>query len=158
MGQTFPNHNSRVFRGRYLYTLDQKGRLSIPSNFREVLRRRYEEEKLMLTSLGKSLVAYPIPEWLIIEEKVSRLPQIKPEVRKFQLLFISSAVECEFDKQGRILVPSALREEAGLQKEVVIAGMLNRFEIWDKQRWDEEMKSLTENFEEIAKVLSDLGI
>ena len=156
MGQSFPHRGA--FRGRYLHSLDGKGRLSIPSPFREVLRQKYGEERVMLTSLGKSLVAYPLSEWLVIEEKVSKLPQIKPEVRKFQLLFISGAVECDFDKQGRILIPPALREHAGLQKEAVIAGMLNKFEIWDKGRWEEEMKTLTENFEEISAVLADLGI
>ncbi len=141
-----------------MHVLDKKGRLSIPSIFREILREKYKEERLMLTCFGKSLVAYPVPEWIIIEEKVSKLPQIRPEVRQFQLLFISGAVECEFDKQGRILIPPSLRKDAGLKKEVVIAGMLNKFEIWDKEKWDEEMKSLIENFEEISKVLSDLGI
>jgi MraZ protein len=156
MGHNFPNNET--FRGRYHYSIDSKGRLSIPSQFREILRLKYKEESAMLTSLGNSLVAYPLSEWLIIEEKVSKLPQIKPEVRKFQLLFISGAVKCSLDKQGRILIPSALREYATLKKEVVIAGMLNRFEIWDKRRWEEEMTVLSENFEEISKVLSDLGL
>jgi len=103
--QIFPKRANLVFRGRYLHVLDKKGRLSIPSIFREILREKYKEERLMLICFGKSLVPYPVPEWIIIEEKVSKLPQIKPEVRKFQLLFISGAVECKFDKQGRTLIP-----------------------------------------------------
>jgi len=158
MNQKFPQKHNNVFRGRYIHSIDGKGRLSIPNHFREVLKRKYKEEGIMLTSLGVSLVAYPLAEWSVIEEKVSKLPQIKPEVRKFQLLFISGAVECTFDKQGRILVPPALREHAGLKKDVIIAGMLNKFEIWDKGRWEKEMKLLTENFEEISNVIADLGL
>jgi len=148
----------KTFSGRYHHTIDAKGRLSIPSQFREVLREKYKEEKIKLTSLANSLVAYPMPEWAIIEEKVSKLPQMKPEVRRFQLLFISGAVECNLDKQGRILIPPALREHAGLKKEIVIAGMINRFEIWDKERWENEMKRLIENFEKYCEVLAELGI
>jgi len=147
-----------AFRGRYYYNIDTKGRLSIPSQFREVLRQKYKDERLMVTFLGNSLGAYPMTEWTVIEKKLSNLSQMSPEVRKFQLLFISGAVECICDEQGRILIPPALREDAGLKKEVVIAGMINRFEIWDKSRWETEMKTLTENFEQISKVLGELGI
>jgi MraZ protein len=155
MGYKFPDSR---FRGRYFHSIDEKGRLSIPVQFREVLAKVYKKEKMMLTSLGNSLVAYPLPEWLKIEEKVNNLPQIKPQVRAFQLLFISGAVECGFDRQGRILIPPALREYAGLKKETVIAGMLKKFEIWDREKWEDEMKRLTEKFEEISEVVSELGL
>lgn len=155
MGQKFP---SSVFRGRYFHLIDEKGRLSIPVQFREVLKKVYKKEKLTLTGLDYSLVAYPLPEWLKIEEKLNNLSEIKPEVRDFRLLFISGAVECDFDRQGRILIPPALRKHADLKKEVVIAGNLKNFQIWDRNRWEEKVKRVIENFEKISEVVGDLGL
>lgn len=145
-----------AFRGHHSHLIDEKGRLSIPVQFREVLANVYKEERLMLTSLGNCLVAYPLSEWLKIEEKVNNLPQMKPEVRDLQLYFISPAEECGFDRQGRILIPPTLR--AGLKKEVVIVGTLTRFQIWDKGRLKEERKRISEDFERISNVVGDLGL
>ncbi len=153
MGKKFQQN---AFRGHHSHLIDEKGRLSIPVQFREVLANVYKEERLMLTSLGDCLVAYPLSEWLKIEEKVNNLPQIKPEVRAFQRVFISRAEECGFDRQGRILIPPTLR--AGLRKEVVIVGMLTRFEIWHKEKLEEEIKRFAENPERITNVLGDLGL
>lgn len=153
MGQSLRDSG---FRGHHPYSIDEKGRLSIPVQFREILAKVYKKEKLMLTGLGNCLVAYPLSEWLKIEKKVNNLPQFKPEVSRFLFGFISRAEECGFDRQGRILIPSGLR--SGLRKEVVIVGKLKRFEIWDKERYEEEMKKFTEDLEKISNVVGDLGL
>lgn len=145
-----------AFRGYHSHLIDEKGRLSIPVQFREVLANVYKEQRLILTSLVSCLVAYPLSEWLKIEEQVKSLPQMKPEVRDFQRVFISPAEECGFDRQGRILIPPALR--AGLRKEVVIVGMLTKFEIWAREKFEEKRKKVLEDSERISNVLGDLGL
>ena len=117
-----------VFRGRYEHTIDTKGRLSIPSKFREVLVTNYDE-KLIITNFDNSLWAYPAAEWKVIEDKVAALPQFKPEVKSLQRFFISAASECPMDPNGRILIPPSLRRYAELAEDVVIVGMTTRFEI-----------------------------
>ncbi len=153
MGKKF---QQSAFRGYHSHLIDEKGRLSIPVQFREVLINVYKEERLILTSLGSCLVAYPLSEWLNIEKQVKNLPQMKPEVRDFQRVFISPAEECGFDRQGRILIPPALR--TGLRKEVVIVGMLTKFEIWDKGKLEERKKRVLEDSDRISNVVGDLGL
>ena len=82
----------------------------------------------------------------------------RQDVKAFQRFFISGATECNFDKQGRILIPQTLRQQASLKREVVLAGMLKSFEIWSKPLWDKEIKSAQDNFTEITTTLSELGI
>ena len=123
-----------MFRGRYEHTIDPKGRLSIPSKFRETLLAN-DDERLILTNYDSCLWALPVREWKAIEDKVALLPQFKPNVKSLQRFFISAAVECPLDPNGRILVPPTLRRYAGLEKDVVMVGMTNRFEIWAADRW-----------------------
>ncbi len=146
-----------MFKGRYLHTLDAKGRLSVPSRFREVLAQ-HREEVLILTNFDSCLVGFPADEWELLEEKIRALPMLQKDVRAFQRYFFSGAQECPVDRQGRILVPPTLREEAGLEKDVVLLGVANRIELWAKARWDEFHRASTENFEAIAAKLSDLGL
>lgn len=146
-----------MFRGRFEHTIDAKGRVSIPAKFRELLAEKYDD-RLMITNFDRCLVAYPYEEWRILEEKISSLSLVKKEVKAFQRFFISGAVECPIDKLGRILIPPSLREYAQLEKNVIFAGMLKRFEIWSKERWIEEIKRSEEDFESIAAALADLGL
>ena len=120
-----------MFRGRSVHTLDAKGRIRIPSRFREILKTRYED-RFVITNLDRCLIAYPLREWQIIEEKLGELSLVRQDVKAFQRFFISGATECNFDKQGRILIPQTLRQQASLKREVVLAGMLKSFEIWSK--------------------------
>jgi MraZ protein len=146
-----------MFRGRSLHTLDVKGRIRIPSRFREILKRRFDDQ-LVITNFDRCLIAYPLPEWERIEERLGELSLVRQDVKAFQRFFISGATECNFDKQGRILIPPTLREHAQLEREVVLAGMVKSFEIWAKPLWDEEIKRSHENFAQITATLSDLGI
>ena len=146
-----------MFRGRYEYSIDSKGRVSIPAKFRELLADKYDD-RLILTNFDRCLVAYPYEEWRVLEEKVSSLSMVKKETKAFQRFFISGATECPIDKLGRILVPTTLRVYAQLEKNVVFAGMLKKFEIWGKERWEEEISRSQENFEGISETLAELGI
>ena len=146
-----------MFRGRFELTIDDKGRVNIPSRFRETLRERYDE-RLIVTNFDKCLVAYPFNEWLEIEKKASGLSMMRKEVKRFLRFFISGAAECSLDRQGRILVPPVLRSFAGLERDIVLTGILNRIEIWSRQRWDEELRLSSESFEEVGEVLAELGI
>jgi len=146
-----------MFRGRYENTIDSKGRISVPSKFREVLAAHYDE-RLILTNFDACLWAYPVKEWREIEDKVSALPQFKPEVKALQRVFISAATECPVDKQGRILIPPPLREYAGIEREVIFIGMVKRIEIWAKDRWNTEFEKLQVKIGETMGDLGNLGI
>ncbi|MEJ2429928.1 MAG: division/cell wall cluster transcriptional repressor MraZ [Deltaproteobacteria bacterium] len=146
-----------MFRGRSIHTLDAKGRIRIPARFRDILKTRYED-RLVITNLDRCLVAYPLPEWEIIEEKLGSLSLVRQDVKAFQRFFISGASECNFDKQGRVLIPQTLRDQASLEREVVLAGMLRSFEIWSKDYWDQEIKTAHDNFSQITTTLAELGI
>jgi len=103
-------------------------------------------------------VAYPPEIWDKIENQVLNFSQVQPEQRAFMRFFISSAVECEFDKQGRILIPPVLREKASLNQEVLVAGMLTSFEIWNKETWDQQMEWSAEHYQQIATHIADIGL
>ncbi|MDH3974733.1 MAG: division/cell wall cluster transcriptional repressor MraZ [Deltaproteobacteria bacterium] len=146
-----------MFRGRFEITIDDKGRINIPSRFRDTFRERYDD-RLIITNFDNCLVAYPYTEWVELENKASRLSMVKREAKAFLRFFISGATECAMDKQGRILIPPVLREYAALEKEIIVAGMLNKIEIWSRVRWEEELKISQDNFDDMAEVLSELGI
>jgi MraZ protein len=146
-----------MFRGRSIHTLDAKGRIRIPTRFREILKTRYQD-RFVITNFDRCLIAYPLQEWEIIEEKLGELSLVRQDVKAFQRFFISGASECNFDKQGRVLIPQTLREHASLDREVVLAGMVKSFEIWSKPQWDEEIKRSHDNFAEITSTLAELGI
>ncbi len=138
-----------MFRGRSAHMLDAKGRLSIPARFRDVLKANYDS-KLILTNLPSCLAAYPFEEWRLIEEQFAKYSFGPPDIIKFKRYFLGAAVECPVDGQGRVLIPAPLRKEAGLQREVVLSGMLNYFEIWSKERLDEELASARDNFDKFS--------
>lgn len=146
-----------MFRGRFHHQIDAKGRLSVPSRFRETLAANYDE-KLIVTNFDECLWAYPLPEWQELERKVSALPQFMDEVKALQRVFISAAVECPIDKQGRILVPPSLRDYAGLARDVVVVGMTRRFELWARERWDDIFRNAQQKLEGMGAKLADLGL
>ena len=149
-----------MFRGRSKHNLDSKGRLAIPARFKEFLEQK-KEECLVVTNhdTGKNtcLWAYPRDEWRVIEEKALKLPQFNRAAQDYYRYFISGAVECPL-KSGRITLPPDLREIAGLTKEVVLVGQLNKFEIWEKDKWDKEFQRSRQNFSKASETLSEFGI
>lgn len=140
--------------GEYLHTIDSKGRLIIPAKFREALGDKFITTK----GLDNCLFLYPQDEWQNFEEKLKKLPISQPNARAFVRFFFSGAAECEFDKQGRILLPANLREYAALDKDVVVVGVMSRIEIWDAERWKEYSSEAESNYEKAAESLVDLGI
>ena len=114
-----------MFMGEYNHTIDAKGRLIIPAKFRELLG----EEFVLTKGLDGCLSIYPMDEWKAFEEKLRALPLTNKNARTFSRFFVAGATMCELDKQGRILVPQTLREFAGLEKDVVLTGNLNRIEV-----------------------------
>ena len=145
------------FRSRSEHALDSKGRLNIPSRFREVLCGVYDES-LIVTNWKKSLKAYPVAEWEILEEKLLNEGKKQQNFGKFVRYIISGVSECSLDKQGRILLPAPLRNEFGITKKVVLNGMLDHFEIWDRTAWQDEVRSTREDFDSFNEGLSSLGI
>ena len=149
-----------IFRGRFEYTIDPKGRVNIPAPFRDRLQES-SQASFFLTNSSDCLYAFAADDWARIEERLARVPSTDRKMNAFVRFFLGGAVEVVPDKQGRILVPPSLRTYAGLEKEVVILGMPNRFEIWSLARWQQEMvrfeKELIED-PELAREISALGI
>ncbi len=145
-----------MFRGRYEYAIDSKGRISSPSKFKEILNQEYDN-RLVITNYDHCLVAYPFQEWSLIEDKVKNLPALSKDARAFFRFFYSSGIDCEIDKHGRLLIPQSLRDYANLQKDVVLVGSGKKIEIWNKERWEEEFRKSQENFDRVADTLSHFG-
>ncbi len=138
--------------GEYYHNLDTKGRVSIPSRFRDDLGGTFVLSK----GLNDCLYAYSVSEWAKFEEELLALRGADGlRVRRF---FSSGAAECEIDAQGRVVLPPLFRNYAGLKKEVVIIGLTNRAEIWDKEKWDAYMTDSSFGSEEIAKSMERLGM
>ena len=135
--------------------MDDKGRITIPPRYREILKER-QERHLIVTNLDGYLIAFPQSEWEVIEQRLSQLSILNKKFRSFQRFFVSGASECPFDRQGRILLPPSLREYAKLDKDVVLAGAVRCFEIWDRFSWDQEMARIEDmDSDEVRK---ELGI
>jgi MraZ protein len=150
-----------VFRGQYAHAIDEKGRTSVPSRFREVLAAQGESRVVITAALDPCLVAYPMKEWLAFEERLSQLPSFDPSVAMIRRLYVSGAVEVEIDKVGRLLIPQALRETAGLEREALWAGMGKHLELWSKERFDALRSEVLANEltkRDIAQRLSSLGL
>jgi len=126
-----------AFSGKYYYTIDPKGRIIIPAPFREIISSNYNPKLYIVNAaFDKCLHIYPQEEWNRLEEKVRQLPKMQEEVRFFMRRVIASAQETEIDKQGRILIPAAHREDAGLRSDIVIVGQIEKVELWDRKEWD----------------------
>ncbi|MBC8062267.1 MAG: division/cell wall cluster transcriptional repressor MraZ [Clostridiaceae bacterium] len=142
-----------MFIGEYAHALDNKNRIIIPSKFREGLGENF----VLTKGLDGCLYAYPMPEWMILEEKLKKLPLTSKDARAFVRFFFSGANEIEVDKQGRALIPQNLLEYANLEKEIVSIGVSTRIEIWGKDKWKTYNDSNID-FDEIAEKMSELNI
>jgi MraZ protein len=136
--------NVTMFRGQFEHAIDGKGRTSFPSRFRDVLSAAGDARVILTRALFDPCIhLYPLRAWEELEAKIAEMPQFEPNVVAFRRLYLSAAVECDIDKQGRVLVPPALREHAALDKDVVWAGMGRTAELWDATRW-KAAQTLTE--------------
>ena len=141
-----------MFMGEYNHTIDAKGRLIVPSKFREALGDTFVVTK----GLDGCLFVYDNKEWNAFEEKLKSLPLTNKEDRQFARFFLAGAAEVEVDKQGRILVPNILREFAQISKDVVLIGVASRIEIWSRERF--EGIASFEDMDEIAEHMAELGL
>jgi len=146
-----------VFRGRFYHTIDDKGRILFPAKLREVFAED-DDNRMVITNWSGYLMVFPYEEWRILEEKIGHKSIIDKKVRAFQRFFMSGAVDCTFDSQGRILVPPNLREYAALEKDIVLAGMIRVIEIWSKERFEQELHQAAEEQDTFTEYISDLGI
>ncbi len=140
--------------GEYSHSIDAKGRLIIPSKFREILG----DDFVITKGLDGCLFLYPINEWQDFERKLRTLPLMNKSARDFSRYFLGSAVDGGLDKQGRVLLSSALRKFAELEKDVVLVGMLNRVEIWNEANWNKHNTEVEADMDEITNLMGDLGM
>jgi MraZ protein len=147
-----------VFRGRYEHTIDGKGRTSIPARYRDALSASGERRVVLTSALDACLAMYAPQEWAAFEERLGRLSQFDPAVKKLRRIYVSGAVECEFDDVGRILVPPTLRDHAKLTKDVLWAGAGKYAELWDKAEWGRQFHTTDDEKQAIAARLAELGL
>jgi len=143
-----------MFMGEFQHSIDEKGRIIIPAKFRDLLGTSF----VVTRGLDQCLFVYPVTEWEQLEQKLKTLPLMKSDARAFTRFFFSGATECEWDKQGRVNIPSNLRQYAKLEKECVVLGVSNRVEIWSRSTWEQYFEQSEESFNEIAEKLVDFDI
>ncbi len=145
-----------MFYGEYEHTLDNKGRIIIPSKFRVAMKENYVEKFYITRGLDECLFMFPQDEWKTQEAKFRAMPFTKSDARKFNRLFFSGAVDVVPDGQGRLLIPKYLKDYAYIKKDIVIIGVSSRIEIWSKEKWNDFYGTSKGSFEEIAEKLIDL--
>jgi MraZ protein len=143
-----------MFIGEYNGSIDDKARISIPAKFRSSLKNQV----VVTRGLDNSLVLYTLDEWKKLAEKLASLPISTANTRAFSRLMLAGAMDCDIDKQGRIVLPGYLKEFARINKKLVYAGMYNRVEIWSEELWTKYKTQTEKNSNQIAEQLGDLGV
>ncbi len=143
-----------MFIGEYTYKIDEKKRMAVPSKFREELKKK----AVITRGLDRCLFLYPKKEWIELAKKISNLPLAQSDARGFARIMLAGAMEVSFDSLGRILVPDYLKEYASLKKDVIIAGVYNRIEVWDKKSWSDYKEKTEKEVGSIAERLRELGV
>ncbi|OGP76461.1 MAG: division/cell wall cluster transcriptional repressor MraZ [Deltaproteobacteria bacterium RBG_16_49_23] len=147
-----------MFRGRYEHALDTKGRISIPSKFREILNKKYDD-RLVITNFDHCLLVFPYEEWnQLVEQKVGSFSILRKDTSAFLRFFYSSAIDCAIDTQGRLLIPPTLRDYANLKRDVVLMGEGRFIEIFAKEQWQAVAQQAEEGFDQIRDTLGNMGI
>ena len=145
-----------MFYGEYEHTIDRKGRIIIPSKFRDVFKEQFAEKLYVTRGLDKCLFVFTEEEWKTTEQKFKSMSFTKAVSRTFNRLFFSGAADISCDKQGRILLPQYLKEYAGIKRDVMIVGVSNRIERWSKEEWRKYYETAAPSFEKTAENLLDL--
>ena len=148
-----------MFRGSSFHTIDSKGRIIIPARFRDVIKAD-GSYGVMLSRMDGALIAYPYDEWRKIENRILSLAEKSESMRRFRRVFIGGSFECPCDKQDRILIPQNLREYAGFEKDIVLVGVLDHFEIWSRDSWNRENMDLEKDMkkEDVRNEIAKLGL
>lgn len=143
-----------MFIGEYTHSIDVKKRLALPSKFRKSLGKTV----VVTRGLDNCLFVYPMSEWKALAEKLGTMPIGEASTRSFVRLMLAGAVDVTADAQGRVLIPDYLKEYAGLSKDVIVAGLFNRLEVWDEKRWNIYKVNAEKNTDKIAENLGKLGV
>lgn len=143
-----------MFIGEYNHSIDDKGRLAIPSKFREDLQRG----AVVTRGLDNCLFVYTFEEWQKLADKLAQLPISQSNTRAFSRLMLAGAMDVELDKQGRVVLPEYLRDYASVKKKVVVAGLYNRLEIWDESAWNKYKTATEKDSNDIAEALGELSV
>ncbi|MBW2313081.1 MAG: division/cell wall cluster transcriptional repressor MraZ [Deltaproteobacteria bacterium] len=145
-----------MFQGRFIHTIDNKGRLSIPADFRMALQGKSKSKSKAptLTVQPDCLALYPAEDWGRIKQNLEDAPAIDPNAQSLKRFLMSNAHTCPIDGPGRISVPPHLREYAGLEREVTVAGVGSHIELWNKARYDEEISKVRSNFNELSSLVA----
>ncbi|HTM46821.1 MAG TPA: division/cell wall cluster transcriptional repressor MraZ [Polyangiaceae bacterium] len=149
-----------MFRGQFQHTIDGKGRVSLPSRFREALLAEGDLRLVMTPApFDPCLHVFPYRAWEEFERKIADLPSLDPRIVRFRRLYVSPAIELELDRAGRVLLPPSFRDKAQLTRDVLWAGMGRTLEVWAKERWDQatamsaaEMAEFKASVQELIKV------
>lgn len=143
-----------MFIGEYQASLDEKGRIAVPAKFRSLLKKKV----VVTRGLDQSLFLYNIEEWKKLAQKLASLPISTSNTRAFSRLMLAGAMDCEIDKQGRIILPGYLKDFAKMRKKVVFAGLFNRVEIWSEELWATYKAQTEKDSNKIAEQLGSLGV
>jgi len=148
-----------MFRGSHPHSLDDKGRIIIPTRFRDYIRAG-GSDAIMITGMDRCLFAYTLEGWGKVETRILSLAENSDTMRRFRRSFVGNAHECQFDRQGRVLIPPQLRTYAALDKEIVLVGVLNHFEVWSKENWDKEKEAVELDMQkvEVRDEIAKLGL
>jgi len=141
------------FLGIYNHTLDAKGRVSVPSRFRDILKSAYRSLEVVMVKRDGSITIFPYDEWEKFVEETQRLPQTSKKNRSYQRSVFANAVEAEIDKSGRVNIPDTLIKSLELGKDLIVVGVQNRFEIWSKSTWENFENEEGEESEDVGRIL-----
>ena len=147
-----------MFKGQYLHTIDSKGRIKVPSKIREVLNAKDANKMILTKGLDLCISAYTLEEWQKVTQEVLNYPQTDSKVRAFNRIFIGSAIDCDIDRQGRMIIPANLREYAKIDKEIMIIGIISKLEIWSRELWLNYEGGAVDSYEDIAEHLGKIGM
>jgi MraZ protein len=145
-----------MFRGANKLTLDIKGRLAVPTRYRERLQERCGGNLVVTVDKDQCLLIYPFPDWEDLERKLMKLPSLNPQARRLQRLMVGHATELELDGSGRILLPPSLREYGLLNRDVMLIGQGLRFELWDETRWNERRDEWLASADSVTDLTAEL--
>jgi MraZ protein len=145
-----------MFRGATKITLDDKGRMVIPTRYREQINELAQGKLVITVDRDQCLLIYPLPEWELIERKLMALPSLNATARRLQRLMVGHATDLPLDGHGRVLLPPELREFAQLERHGMLIGQGNRFELWDERRWNERRAQWLQNEEAATDLPSEL--
>lgn len=149
-----------MFQGKFEHTVDEKGRMAIPAPFRKKLQNgpETEEVSVYVTISDQCLAVYTASEWSMKIAQIAKLNQFDPKVMAFKRIFVGCAQECQVDKAGRILLPPDLRRDLKIDRNCVIVGQIEKFEIWSAERWNDSYNQLSDQVAAVYASLADFGI